>query len=44
MENINFAYIGQFVVSAFFFAIGTTILAMLCTDPKAKMIGSWKHG
>lgn len=34
MGNTEFAYIGQFVISAFFFAVGTTILAMLCANPK----------
>lgn len=34
MGNIAFVCVGQFVVSAFFFAIGTTILAMIVSDPK----------
>lgn len=34
MGNTEFIYIGQFVVSAFFFTIGTAFLAMLWTDPK----------
>ena len=34
MGNTEFAYIGQFVISAFFFAIGTAALAMISTDAK----------
>lgn len=36
MGNIVFACIGQFVAAAFFFAVGTTMLGMLCANPKLR--------